>query len=110
MSVIPTSRLTGALRRYGRAARLDRTEAIEIRLLVSNLAPLKHADLPADGISAEALALLPAGIDRMHEGDRIADGEVRWLVRSAVPLAPDAAPDEARLYQLQLANNAGAQP
>ena len=110
MSVIPTSRLTAALRRYGRVARLDRPQAADIRILVSDLAPLKHSDLPADGISAAALALLPAGADRLREGERIADGEVRWLVRSAVPFAPDAAAGAARLYQLHLANDGGHLP
>ena len=110
MSVIPTSRLTAALRRYGRAARLQRTPAAEIRILVSDLSPLKHSDLPADGISAEALVLLPAGADRIREGESIADGDVRWLVRSAVPFAPDAAAAQSRLYQLHLANDGGQQP
>ena len=110
MSLIPASRLATALTRYGRVARLGRQPVGEIRLLVSDLAPLKHSDLPADGITAEALALLPAGMNRVREGERIADGEVRWLVRSAVPLAPDAAQDQPRLYQLQLAHDGGQTP
>lgn len=114
MSVIPASRLAAALRRYGRAARLDRQGAAEIRILVSDLAPLKHSDLPADGISAEALALLPAGMDRLREGERIADGEMRWLVRSAVPFTPDSASDAGgglpRLYQIHLADDGGGRP
>lgn len=110
MSVIPTTRLTVALNRYGRPARLQRRTAVEIRMLVSDLVPLKHSDLPADGISAEALALLPAGAASPREGEPIADGDVRWLVRSAVPFAPDASNAGPRLYQLQLADHGRVHP
>ena len=74
MTIIPTGRLAAALRRYGRAARLEPTPPVEIRLLVSDLAPLKHGDLPADGIRAEALALLPAEAASPREGDAITAG------------------------------------
>ena len=107
MTVVPTSRLNDALRRYGRAARLVRTPPATIRILVSDLSPLKHSDLPADGISAEGLVLLDAGNSAPREGERIVDGEIVWLVRSTVPVEPDAPAARARLYRLQLANHAG---
>lgn len=109
MTIIPTGRLAAALRRYGRAARLELTPPVEIRLLVSDLAPLKHGDLPADGIRAEALALLPAEAASPREGDAITAGGTSWIVRSAVPVA---ATDTRRggVFQLHLASAAGSAP
>ena len=108
MTLIPASRIADALRRYGHAATLRRAGNPGIRLLVSDLAPMKHSDLPADGISAEALVMLPAGQARPQEGEVIEAGEVRWIVRSAMPVGePGRAPGTRRpgFYQLQLANH-----
>lgn len=88
MTLLSTARLEAALHRYGRPARLVAADVVQIRLLVSDLAPLKHGDLPADGLRAEALALLPPATEAPREGDAIADGTARWIVRSAVPVAP----------------------
>ena len=110
MTVLSTGRLAAALRRYGRPARLGAAAPVEIRLLVSDLAPLKHGDLPADGLRAEALALLPAAADAPREGDAIAAGAAGWIVRSAVPVAAmDGAPG-GRVFQLHLASAAGHAP
>jgi len=113
MTLIPASRIADALRRYGRAATLGRAGDPRIRLLVSDLAPIKHSDLPADGISAEALAMLPAGEARPQEGEMIFAGEARWIVRSAMPLGErdrQAGAAGPGFYQLQLANHQGDLP
>jgi len=108
MTLIPASRIADALRRYGHAARLRRAGTPDIRLLVSDLAPMKHSDLPADGISAEALAMLPAGQARPQEGEIIEAGAVHWIVRSAMPVGESGRQAGTRhpgFYQLQLANH-----
>lgn len=113
MTLVPSSRIADALRRYGRVATLRRTGNPRIRLLVSDLAPFRHSDLPADGISAEALAMLTADEPRPQEGEVILAGEVRWIVRSAMPVGERDRPAGAagsRFYQLQLANHQGDLP
>lgn len=110
MTLIPTSRLADALRRYGLAAVLRRAGDPGIRLLVSDLAPIKHSDLPADGISAEALAMLPPGAARPQEGEVIQAGDIRWIVRSAMPVGDRETTTAPRFFQLQLATHQGDLP
>ncbi|MGC6453392.1 MAG: hypothetical protein ACON31_05750 [Candidatus Puniceispirillaceae bacterium] len=113
MTLIPSSRIADALRRYGHPASLRRPGNPQIRLLVSDLSPLRHSDLPADGISAEALAMLPDAESRPREGEVIIAGDARWIVRSAMPIGdPHRRPDAngSGFYQLQLANHQGDLP
>ena len=110
MTILSTARLAAALRRYGRPARLDAAAPVEIRLLVSRMAPLKHGDLPADGLRAEALALLPRRADAPREGDAITAGAASWIVRSAVPVTAGTGQPGGAVFQLNLASAAGRAP
>jgi len=110
MTVIPASRLADALRRYGQAATLRRRGVPSIRMLISDLAPIKHSDLPAYGISAEALVMVPAGEARPQEGEVIVAGAARWIVRNAVPVGGGSGGQRQTFYQLQLANHQGGLP
>lgn len=110
MTLIASSRLADALRRYGRGATLRRAGDPGIRLLVSDLAPIKHSDLPADGISAEALAMLPSGEARPREGEVIQAGDIRWIVRSAMPVGDREGGAGQGFFQLQLATHQGDLP
>ena len=110
MTLLSTARLEAALHHYGRPARLVAADTVQIRLLVSDLAPLKHGDLPADGLRAEALALLPPAAEAPREGDAIADGTARWIVRSAVPVTPRDGARGGAVFQLHLASAAGGAP
>ena len=80
----------------------DLTAPVAIHLLISDLTALRHSDLPSDGISAEALALVPA-ITRPQDGQRIMAGDTGWRVLAALPLDEGTLPTGKRLYQLQLA-------
>lgn len=111
-SRLPYHRLQAALRRYGRAATLhppagDRSAPRAIHLLISDLSALRHSDLPSDGISAEALALVPQDI-RPRDGQRILAADTGWRVLAALPLDDGDLPTGRRLYQLQLAGEPAA--
>ena len=114
MTPIDTSRFHAALRRYGQAGRVERTPVMPLHLLVSDLAPMKHSDLPADGIRAEALALVGAAHPSPREGETISAGEARWIIRAAVPVEVvdrnDTGAGGDRIYQLQLAAAPGVAP
>jgi hypothetical protein len=118
MTPIDTSRFHAALRRYGQAGQLDRDAASRLYLLVSDLAPMKHSDLPADGIRAEAMALVGAAAAPPREGETITAGRARWIVRAAVPLDVAIEGDVGgadgtsgdRIYRLQLAAAPGVMP
>lgn len=114
MTPINTSRFHAALRRYGQAGRIERASALPLHLLVSDLAPVKHSDLPADGIRAEALALVGVAEVPPREGETITAGQARWIVRAAVPVevanAGEAGSGGNRIYQLQLAAAPGVMP
>ena len=114
MTPIDISRFHAALRRYGHAGRLVGERAASLHLLISDLAPMKHSDLPADGIRAEALALVEAAHAPPREGETIVAGDARWIVRAAVPVETgDEAGEETgddRMYRLQLAAAAPVTP
>jgi hypothetical protein len=120
MTPIDTSRFHAALRRYGQAGRIDRDPVMPLHLLVSDLAPMKHSDLPADGIRAEALALVGAAHPPPREGETITAGAARWIIRAAVPVEVAARNDTGasndtwaggdRIYQVQLAAAPGVAP
>lgn len=107
MTPINTSRFHMALRRYGQAGRIERAVALPLHLLVSDLAPVKHSDLPADGIRAEALALVGMAEVPPREGETITAGRARWIIRAAVPVeiadGADSGSGGDRIYQMQLA-------
>ena len=109
MTVLSTGRLAAALRRDGRPAPLEAAAPVQIRLLVSQMAPLKHGDLPADGLRAEALALLPRQAAAPREGDAAA-GAASWIVRSAVPVTATDDTTGGGVFQLHLASAAGRAP
>lgn len=118
MTPIDISRFHTALRRYGHAGRLVGERTASLHLLISDLAPVKHSDLPADGIRAEALALVEAAHGPPREGETIVAGNARWIVRAAVPvetgdktddLTDDMTGDD-RMYRLQLAAAAPVTP
>lgn len=110
MTPLGTSRFHAALRRYGQSGQLDRPDAGPLYLLISDLAPMKHSDLPADGIRAEALALVGAAQSPPREGETIAAGRARWVVRAAVPVGVDDDAGKDRIYRLQLAAAPGVTP
>lgn len=114
MTPIDTSRFHAALRRYGQPGQIDRATAGHLHLLVSDLAPLKHSDLPADGIRAEALALVGAAAPPPREGETITAGRARWIVRAAVPVEGAIGDGDGaaggRIYRLQLAAAPGVMP
>ena len=110
MTLLGTSRFHAALRRYGQPGRLDRAGAGPLHLLISDLAPMKHSDLPADGIRAEALALVGAARTPPREGETIIAGQARWVVRAAVPAGVDDDASGDRIYRLQLAAASGVTP
>lgn len=108
MTLFSATRMAAAIRQYGQIAEIDTEPPVAITLLVSQIAPLRHPDLPSEGMRGEALALVPAGMPQ--DGQTLRSDGVVWQIESAVPLdrQADTGSEGAesqpvqRLYQLQL--------
>jgi hypothetical protein len=79
-------------------------ETVDITLLVSQITPVRHSDLPNEGMRAEALMLVPAPKGMPPDGAVVRGAAGNWLVESAVPL------DRADQARAQTQNPSGAQP
>ena len=97
--------MAAAIRQYGQSAQMNTAPPTAITLLVSQVTPLRHPDLPSEGMRAEALALVPAATGMPQDGSVVRGNSGGWQVESSVPLDRIEASQPApamRLYQLQL--------
>jgi hypothetical protein len=95
MIPLSSKRIGALLQRYGQDARISGTANGKARMLINEIKPFTHPDLPEDSIIADGLVL---GEDvQVLAGDVIEIGAVRWQIQSAVPI--DAA---RKLFQVQL--------
>jgi hypothetical protein len=95
MTPLSSKRIGALLQRYGQDARISGTVNGNASMLINEIKPFTHPDLPVDSIIADGLVL--GQHVQVLAGDVIESDAVRWQVQSAVPI--DAA---RKLFQVQL--------
>lgn len=120
MTLFSNARLAAAIRTYGQPAQMNAGAVVnagtvvDVTLLVSQITPVRHSDLPNEGMRADALMLVPA-LSGMPPDGAVVSGEAgSWLVESAVPLdradQPARQPAGVRLYQVQMLRTSEERP
>ena len=110
---ISSTRIAAVLRRYGTAGMMHLAERRQnhaaghnILVLMHDLRPLRHPDLPDHVIAAEGVMMAPTA-HPPRPGSRLVVGSAQWVVETVTPI--DAVKQSApqQIFEVQLSQAPG---